>query len=576
MVALLVPEGMAYAQLAGVPPETAFYAAPAGLILYALLGTSRQLVVAVSSAVAVTSASIIGERAATGSAEFITLTAALALITGLVMVVAGLLRFGQLSQFFSESVLTGFVFGLALVIAIKQLPKMLGLESGEGNFFQRLVELIEGIPEAHARTVIVGLSSLVVMLVLERWFERIPAALVTLVYGIVVSALFGLEERGVEVVGDIPSGLAAPAIPDLVAGDIGLLVAGGLGLGLLAFAEAIGPARQFASRHVYQVDPDQEMIAIGAANAGAGLFQGFAIGASLSKSAANDRAGARTPVSLVVAALATMGVALFLTPLFAPLPEATLGAIVVVAVSGMANVPEMRRLWSLRKVDFVLAMGALTATLLLEALLALGIAVAMSLLLLIWRVSRPNVSELGRLVGGDAFGDVDRHPESRTVPGLLLIRPNSELFFANAAGMRSAIVGRVQTAEPPVQVVLLDLEMTYELDVPGADMLNELNEDLERLGTTLMLARVHATTRDMLDSAGITDVLGQEAIFKRLLDGLINYLSAEGADSSEAELVADSLQAVLDALEDEGDLDAAGHVARLRARLEELQDRLRE
>jgi MFS superfamily sulfate permease-like transporter len=280
-------------------------------------------------------------------------------------------------------------------------------------------------------------------------------------------------------------------------------------------------------------------------------------------------------MSLIVAAIVTAGVALFLTAIFAPLPEATLGAIVVVAISGMANVGEMKRLWKLRRADFVLAAAALTATLFLEALLALGIAVALSLLLLIWRVSRPNVSELGRLAGGDAFGDIRRHPHCRTVPGLLLIRPNAEIFFANASGVRAAIVDRVTAAEDPIRVVLLDLEMTYEIDVPASDTLLEIRDDLERLDASLMLARVHADTFAMLSRAGVIDAIGETAVFSRLLDGLISYLGADGASTTEAVYVAESLQAVIDALDREDD-DPAGHVARLRSRLEDLRGELGE
>ena len=360
VVALLVPEGMAYAELAGMPPQTAFYAAPAGLILYAIFGTSRQLVVAVSSAIAVMSAATVGGLAPAGSLEFIVLTAALAMLVGLISILAGLLKFGRIAQFFSESVLTGFVFGLALVIAIKQVPKLFGLEAVEGNFFVRLFDIVRHLPETHWLTLLVGASSLLLMLLLEKRFPRIPAALVTMIYGIAVVTVFALGEAGVHVIG-ASAGLARPQLPDVALSDLLLLLPGALGMALVVFAEAIAPARQFAARYHYPVDADQELIGLGAADFGAGLFQGFPIGASLSKSAANDNAGAKSAMPLLIAAILTALVALFLTPLFRNLPEATLAAIVVVAILGMMRVGEMKRLYRLNKTDFVLAVVALLA-----------------------------------------------------------------------------------------------------------------------------------------------------------------------------------------------------------------------
>ena len=253
IMALLVPEGMAYAQLAGVPPETAFYAAPAGLILYAIFGTSRQLVVAVSSAIAVMSASIVGGLAPAGTEEFIVMTAALALLSGGVAVVAGLLRMGRIAQFFSESVLTGFVAGLALVIMIKQVPKLFGLEAGHGNFWERLFDLMRHLPEMHLLTLAVGLTALAIMFFLEHRFPRIPAALVALIYGIGVVTVFNLAAQHVEIVGDIPSGLALPRLPAISLNDLLNLIPGALAITLVMFAEGVGPARSFAGKHRYTI-----------------------------------------------------------------------------------------------------------------------------------------------------------------------------------------------------------------------------------------------------------------------------------------------------------------------------------
>src|SRR5512139_1941176 len=305
IVALLVPEGMAYAQLAGVPPEAAFYAAPIGLLMFAIFGTSRQLVVAVSSAIATMSFATISLIAQPNTTEFIVLTAALAVLAGLICVLAGLLKLGRVAQFFSESVMVGFITGLAVLIIVKQLPKIFGVESGHGNVWERLYDFIIRLPEMHLPTLIVGLVCLALLIVLERFLPRIPAALVALVFGIALSALFGMEARGVEVVGDLPAGLTAPQWPAITLDKWLLLLPGAFGLALVCFAEAIGPSRAFAAAHKYEIDANQEWLGVGASNIGAGLFQGFPIGASLSKSAANDQAGAHSQMSGVIAAIVT-------------------------------------------------------------------------------------------------------------------------------------------------------------------------------------------------------------------------------------------------------------------------------
>ncbi len=521
IMALLVPEGMAYAELAGVGPEAAFYAAPIGLLLYAVFGTSRQLVVAVSSAVAVMSASIIGQLGAADAAEFAALTALLAILAGVVGVLAGLLKLGKIARFFSGSVLAGFVSGLALVIIVKQLPKVFGLEGTEGNVWERVWHLIGDLGGAHSTTLVIGASTIALMWALEKWFHRIPAALVALVYGILAVTIFGLADE-IHVVGEIPSGLALPQWPDVAATEIMGLIPGAVAITLVMFAEAVGPARSFASKHRYRIDEDQELVGMGMANLGAGFFQGFPIGASLSKSAAADAAGGRSQVSGMVAAIATALVALFLTPLFENLPEAALGGIVIVAVSGMFKWGEMRRLYRLRKIDFWLAIVALLGVMTFEEVLyGLLIAVLASLVALIMRTRRPQISELGRLPGTLQFRSLAVHPEARQSSGLLIVRPDETVFFANAASIREGIRDMVDGADRPVETVLLDLEMTNELDVPGAEMIEELHRELEGLGVELALAGAHAAVEDILERSGVLEAISRDALFSDVSNAVL-------------------------------------------------------
>ena len=536
--AILVPEGMAYAGLAGVPPEAAFYAAPIGLLAYAVLGSSRQLVVAVSSAVAIMSAATISQLAPAGTAEYVTLTAALALLAGLLSMAAGALKLGRIAQFFSESVLIGFVFGLALLISIKQIPKLLGIEAEGESAVQVLLAIIPQLSETHRLTLAVGAIGIAALVVLERTLPRVPAALVVLLGSIAASVAFGLKAQGVLVVGDLPAGLVGPSLPGAGIEMLPLLFAGAAGIALVAFAEAIGPANEFAQKHGGKVDPNRELIAIGAANTGAGLFSGFPIGSSLSKSAANDRAGARTPASLVTAAAATAFVALFLTPLFEPLPEATLGAVVIVAVTGMMKVGKLRRLWDLRRLDFWLAMIALVGVLVMPTLQALTLAVVVSLGAVVWRASEPRLTFLGRPRGYLEPVDLESQPAA-TMPGLLVVRPDEMLFFANATAVRDAIVLAAREADPTPTVVLLDLSLTRDADVPAIESLEGLQQRLASDGIALWLSHVRPAVLALLERSGALEVIGRDRVYPRLADGILDFARDTAGARARIEVLAD-------------------------------------
>ncbi len=537
VVALLIPEGMAYAQIAGVPPQTAFYAAPIGLLAFAIFGTSRQLVVAVSAIIATMSFATVSLIVPPNTPEFIIMTAALAVLAGLTSILAGFLKLGRVAQFFSESVMVGFITGLALVVIVKQLPKLLGIEGGSGNFWERLYDVIIHLPETHLATLITGIVCLVILVVLEHFFHKLPAALVVLVFGIAISVIFGLEARGVEIVGEIPAGLAPPQWPAIGWQNWLLLLPGAIGLALVNFAEAIGPSRSFASAHKYKIDPNQELIGLGAANFGAGLFQGFPIGSSLSKSAANDRAGAHSQMSGIIAAVVTAIVALFFVEWFYALPEAALGAIVIVAVSGMVKVTKIKHLYRVRRADFVLAIVALLAVLTFETLEALLIAVVVSVFALVLRASQPRLGVLGQVPNSLQFTDIHRHPENKTLPGLLIVRPENGLFFANAAGIHESIITELSSSSEPVKAVLLDLGATTDLDVPSADMLGELAEELHSRSVRFMLMRMIMPVRQMLELAGVMEKIKPQDVFVEPGEAVLDYLTSQYDDAGIEELL---------------------------------------
>jgi high affinity sulfate transporter 1 len=512
---VMVPTAMAYAQMAGLPPEAGLYTAFAALLGYAIFSTSRQLKVTASSTMAVMSAAVVGAMAAGDAASYAALTAALALTVGVILLLAGIVRLGFISDFLSKSVITGFVFGLALVIAIGQLPKLLGLPSGTGNFFQQCYQLITNLSEIKPLTLVVGLCALVVIFLIKRFVPRLPSGLVALVLGILAVSIFNLDEYGVSIVGAIPTGLPAPGLPRISLFDLPYLIAGAIGIVFLAVGESLGSARSFAAKHRYEINPDQELIALGTANISAGLFQGFTVDASLSSSATADEAGARTQLSSIVTAVLIIVTLLVLAPLFYNLPNAVLGAIVIASVIGLMDVAELKRLYASNRVDFVLAMVALFGVLTTDVLTGLLIAVFLSLLIILYRASRPYVAVLGKVPGQEAtYGDVARHPENIQVPGLLIVRLDAPLYFLNANVARGQILGLVTASQPPPRAILFDLGASADLDVASLDMLKNLVRELEEAGVDVLLAEVRGKVRDRLRKASVMADIGENRIYQ--------------------------------------------------------------
>ena len=524
VLTLLIPEGMAYAQMAGLPPETAFYTAPAAMIGYALFSTSRQVVTTTTSTIAVMIASVLTAIAVPGSEEYIALASALAVMVGILFLIARILRLGFMSEFFSKPVITGFIFGLAMMIAIRQVPKLFGIESGGEDFFERVLEIIRELPETNLATLFVGVTSLALMFGLERFFHRVPAALVTLVYGIVIATIFGLPEQGVHVVGDVPAGIVPPKLPSGIIDNFIPLFTGALAIVLLGYAETIGAARKFASKHRYDLESNQELVALGVANIGAGLFQGFAVDASLSKSAANDNNGAKTEMSAIIAAGLTIVTALFLTSLFRNLPEATLAAIVIVAVWGLFDVAELRRYRRLDRPDFWLAIVALFGVLVLGVIPGLILAVVLSILVIVSRASQPHFSILGKFPGEQTYGDIERHPENQQVSGLLIVRLDTFLFYANATPLHEELRKLSREIEPRPKVILLDLEASKDLDVTSLDMLAEAQREITDRGDELWVARLHHKAMDRFRASGLADQIGEDHLYPSVHQAVSVYL----------------------------------------------------
>lgn len=512
--AVLVPESLAYATIAGVPPVVGLYAAVPCLVLYAALGSSRHLVVGPMSATAALSAGIIAVFAAGGSDRYVALTTALALVTGVLAVVAGLLRLGFLASFISEPVLKGFIVGLALTIIVGQVPKLFGVRKGEGDFFQQAWTFLTRLGETSGPTLFVGVLSLAIVLGFRRWLPMLPGSLIAVLLGIAAVAVLHLDRHGVAIVGPIDAGLPALGLPDVPAPDYLQLVGPAVGVLLVGFAEGLGAAKTYAARAGYDIDPNRELIGMGGANLGSGLAAGMVGNGSLSKTAVNGGAGAKSQISGLVVAALTIVTLLLLTGLFEQLPEATLAAVVIAAVIELVDVAALRRLYAVYtsrlgaiyghavRVDFASAIAAMLGVLVFDTLPGLVIGIAVSMLLLLYRTSRPNVARLVRPTGSDGAGvwvDASRHPEIPPDPEVVVVRVEAGLFFANADHVRDRIRA---LATGRTRVVVLDGETTPTIDVSAAEMLGQLGRELGREGIELWIAHDIGQVRDVLERAG--------------------------------------------------------------------------
>jgi high affinity sulfate transporter 1 len=525
--ALLVPEAMAYAGIAGMPPEYGLYAAPLALLGYAIFGTSKHMNVGPSSTVAALSFSTLaGLGLASGSEEWIAMTAALAIMTGLFLVIGGLLRLGVLADFLSRPVLDGFIVGVAITIVVGQLDKVLGYEvESELEFIPDILLIISELSMTHWPTLVVGLVSLALLFIIEKYLPKVPAAITVLVLAIVVSALLDFESLGIHIVGEIPAGLPDFGMPGVTMEQLASLIPGALAIMLVAYSESIATARAYASKFNYKVDADQEFIGLGAANLGSGFSTSFVVDGSLSKTAASVGAGAKTQMVSIIAAIAVLITAVALTPLFRTLPEATLGAIVIHAVWHLINFRKIRKYRSITSLDFWTALVAMLGVLAVGILEGLLIAVFLGLLGLLYASKSRTSAVLAKVPGQEIYRSLENNPEGETYPGLLIARFEGSLFFANAPDMADEIRYGVEVTEPSPRVVLVDFESITEVDATALITIGELNEELERAGTDLRLARVRAHVLELMRTTELDKDIGPEYIYDSVHAGVNAFLA---------------------------------------------------
>ena len=535
---LLVPQGMAYAELAGLPPITGLYTSILCLAGYAVFGPSRILVLGPDSSLGPMIAATILPLAGAGGdpARAIALASMLAILTGAIMVVAAVARLGFIANLISKPTMIGYMNGLALTILVGQLPKLFGFKVEADGFLGELSGFVKGLAhgEAVAAAAAVGIAGIVLILVLQRWLPKVPAVLIMVVLAIAATSVFSLADHGVSLVGVLPKGFPPLTIPHVRLADMGPLFAGALGIVLVSLADTISTASAFAARTGQEIDGNGEMIGIGAANLAAGLFQGFPVSTSGSRTAVAERAGAKTQLTGITGAAVIIVMIVFVPGLFRNLPNPALAAVVITASLSLADIPATVRLWRQRKAECLLSIAAFLGVALLGVLPGIAIAVGLSILNVFRRSWWPYDTELGRVAGLEGYHDVHIHPDAEHLPGLTIYRFDGPLFFANATTFRDEI-RRMARADPPPRWILIAAEPVTDVDTTASDMLEELDETLNAQGTSLVFAELKDPVRRKIERYGLTRTIDPRHFYPTIESALTAYRQETGAEWTAAD-----------------------------------------
>lgn len=507
LAAYAIPVSMAYATLAGLPPHCGIYCYLLGGLAYALFGSSRQLAVGPTSAISLLVGVTVAGMAQDDPLRWAAVAALTALVVAAISLLAWLFRLSSLVSFISETILVGFKAGAALTIGLTQLPKLFGVSGGGEYFFERLRLLVGQLPQTNWIVLAFGLTAIAMLLVGDKLLPGRPVALAVVVLAIGVMSFSNLADLGVKVVGALPAGLPALKWPSLGLRDVDGVLPLAMACFLLAYIEGISAARTLASRRGYEIDPRRELLGLAASNFAVAFAQGFPVAGGLSQSMVNDKAGAKSPLALVFSSIVLAACLMFLTGLLRNLPMVVLAAVVLVAVKGLIDISALRRLWRISRFEFWIAIVALVGVLAFGILKGVLIAAVVSLLLLIADAARPTVAVLGRIPGTRRYSDIGRNPDNEFIPGLLLFRVESSLYYFNCAHIRESIWGTVQ-ATGSVRRVVLDLSNSPRVDIAAAQMLSQLHQDLAAAGIELRLVEARARVRDLLRAVELEERVG--------------------------------------------------------------------
>ena len=528
LAAYAIPVSLAYATLAGLPPQVGVYGYLLGGLGYALLGSSRQLAIGPTSAISLMIAGTVAEMAGGDAVRYGQIASLAGFTVALLCLLAWALRLSALVKLISDSILVGFKAGAGLTIIMTQLPSLFGIAGGGHNFFERAVLLAGQLGGMNVVVLAIGGIAIALLLFGERWLPGKPVALAVVAVAILASTVLGLAALGVATTGQIPAGLPTLAAPALRLRDVEGIVPLAAGCLLLGYIEGVSAARTFAEKHGYPLNPGQELLGLGAANLAAALGHGYPVAGGLSQTAVNDRAGARTPLALVFASITLALCLLFLTNLLDDLPKAVLAAVVLTAVYRLVDVPALLYMWRVSRLDFYAAVIALAGVLLLGILQGILLAAAASILLLLMRASQPHVAFLGRLPGTTLYSDLERNPQNEPLPGVIAFRPEASLTYINADVVIEAVLRRFAAAEPAsIRLVVCDLSASPYLDLSGSRGLHELHKQLALRGVALRVVGARARVRDLLRADGLADKIGR---FDRVttLDAVLSDAAVAG------------------------------------------------
>jgi SulP family sulfate permease len=519
--AVVIPQAMAYATIAGLPVQIGLYVAFMPMLVYALLGTSRPLSVSSTSTIAMLTASQLALVAAGQSTAGVTAAAAtLALLTGLFLVLAGVLRLGFLANFISEPVLIGFKAGIGLVIAVGQLPKLLGIHIDKSGFFRDIFSVLEHIPESSRPTVVLAAVMLVLLFGMGHFLPRAPASLVAVALGIAAVALLDLKEAGLSLVGYIPPGIPAPAMPDLSL--VRLLWPGALGIALMSFTESVAAGRAFARHDEPRPQADQELFALGAANLVGSIFHALPAGGGTSQTAVSSKAGARTQVAALVTVTTVAATMLFLSPLISLLPQATLAAVVVVTTISLLSPRPFQAILQVRRTEFCWALVACAGVVLLGTLEGILVAIAISILTLMYQANHPPVYAVGRKPGTTVFRPlIGEHPGDETIPGLLIVRTEGRMNFASAPRVSERLWALIHEAGP--QVLVVECSAIPDFEYTALLALEHFENKLREAGIVLWLAALNPEALKVIKRSGLAQALGHERMFFNLREAVAKY-----------------------------------------------------
>lgn len=503
-----LPENMAYASLAGLPPQAGLYTGMVSQLTYVFFGTSRQLGIGPTSALSIMVAGTLGAIVAGDGNKYIALASMTAILVGIISLLGYVLRLGVIPKFISKSVLTGFSAGAALYVAASQLPKLFGIHGVQGNVFHKYAHLIMHLGETNISSLIIGGVALIILLLGERWSRKIPWTLVVVIGSIALMSVSSLQAAGVQITGHIPSGLPQLNVPAVTFDDVQLILPLAFSAFLLSYVEGISAAKIFAAKNDYRIDANQELLAVGAGNVSTGLFSGYVSGGSMSRTAVGDEVGAKTPMYGLFVSLVLAVAVIFLTSFFYNLPEPILASIVLVAIVGLVDLPELHSIYHFSRREFALAMVTFLGVLLTNLLVGILIGVFVSLAAMLWSGSNPHTAVLGLIPGSDQFGDIALHPENQQIPGVLIYRVDAAIFFANAEDTEEQVLDLVTRQRPPCKLVVIDFETTPNLDYAGVKMLIDLRAKLRRQGVALRLAKANGRVREVLRKLGVAEEFG--------------------------------------------------------------------